>query len=257
MCGISGVYSTRPAPKDALANSIAAIAHRGPDDRGFFKSEFCSLGMCRLAIIDVQDGQQPNYNGNGEIVSVFNGEIYNFREIRKKLEKKGYVINCSGDSALIPYLYQEYGLDFVDHLQGMFAIAIYDDRKQRLVLVRDRLGKKPLWYWQNKDELFFSSELKGLLALGVPKSFNHSILTEYLQFGYINAPRSPYNGVKQLEPAHILLFSQGKISVQEYWNASRVKQISISFEEAKHEAISLLQGAVSSRMNSERPVGAF
>jgi asparagine synthase (glutamine-hydrolysing) len=213
--------------------------------------------MCRLSIVDVESGHQPNYNSNEQIVSVFNGEIYNFQDLRRKLESRGHSIKSSGDSALIPFLYEEFGLAFVKHLQGMFAIAIFDNRSQELVLIRDRLGKKPLWYHESNEGISFCSELKGLLALGIPKNFDYSTLTEYLQFGFINAPRSPYLGAKQLEPATILRFSQGRSISQKFWSTNEIESISITFEEAKRVTTSLLEKAVSSRLVSERPIGTF
>jgi asparagine synthase (glutamine-hydrolysing) len=257
MCGISGVFSNKRLETDLVSNSIEKISHRGPDERGFFVNEYCSLGMCRLSIIDISNGKQPSFDSHNQIVSVFNGEIYNFKELRKNLESKGYRIPSSGDSVLIPYLYQEYGLSFVKLLQGMFAIAILDTRNQELILIRDRLGKKPLWYCHQGDNLSFSSELKGLFALGIQKSVNLANIPEYLRFGYINAPRSPYEGIKQLEPASILRVSRKGIAVSKYWDTDSVEPIKIGFEEAKHEATRLLEEAVRTRMISERPIGAF
>jgi asparagine synthase (glutamine-hydrolysing) len=257
MCGISGVFSNKRLETNLVPISIEEISHRGPDERGFFVNEYCSLGMCRLSIIDIRDGKQPSFSSEGKIISVFNGEIYNYKELRKTLETKGYNIPSSGDSVLIPYLYQEYGIDFIKRLQGMFAIAILDTENQELILVRDRLGKKPLWYFQEGGVLSFSSELKGLLALGVRKSINLSTIPEYLRFGYINAPRSPFENIKQLQPASVLHLSRKGIAVSKYWETNSVKPIKISFEEAKHEASRLLEEAVRIRMISERPIGAF
>ena len=257
MCGISGVFSNKRLETDLVSNSIDKISHRGPDERGFFVNEYCSLGMCRLSIIDISNGKQPSFNSQDQIVSVFNGEIYNYKELRKNLESKGYRIPSSGDSVLIPYLYEEYGLSFVKLLQGMFAIAILDTRNQELILIRYRLGKKPLWYCHQGDNLSFSSELKGLFALGIQRSVNLAIIPEYLRFGYINAPSSPYDNVKQLEPVSVLRVSQKGIAVSKYWDTNSVEPIEISFEEAKHEATRLLEEAVGTRMISERPIGAF
>lgn len=257
MCGISGIFSKERLEKNLVLNSIETISHRGPDERGFFANDYCSIGMCRLSIIDIKDGKQPSFNSQKDIVSVFNGEIYNFKELRRILEAKGYKIPSSGDSILIPYLYEEFGLDFVKLLQGMFAIAILDLRRCELVLIRDRLGKKPLWYHYKEEKLSFSSELKGLLALGIPRSVDLANIPEYLKFGYINAPRSPFQDVNQIEPASILHLSNNEISIRKYWDTNSVAPIKISLEEAKNETTRLLEDAIRIRMISERPIGSF
>ena len=172
MCGISGIISDKPVVLNLVEKSIEKISHRGPDERGFFHHQNCVLGMCRLSIIDVSSGQQPSYNQDRDVVSVFNGEIYNFRELRQNLISRGHQIKGLGDSALIPFLYQEYGEEFPSKLQGMFAIALFDSKRKRLLLVRDRLGKKPLWYSQQGSTFCFSSEVKGLLSLGVNRKLD-------------------------------------------------------------------------------------
>jgi asparagine synthase (glutamine-hydrolysing) len=257
MCGISGIFSRTVLKTSLIHDSIERISHRGPDESGFFKNDYCSLGMCRLAIIDIVNGKQPSLNASKDIISVFNGEIYNFSGLIKLLESKGRKIDVTGDSALIPYLYEEFGLEFVSYLQGMFAIAILDTRNRQLILVRDRLGKKPLWYCAESDRLSFSSELKGLLALGVKKTIDLQNIQEYLSFGYINAPRSPFQNVNQLEPASLLRFSEAGVEIRKYWNTNSIKPLRISFEDAKAETTRLLEDAVKSRMISERPIGAF
>jgi len=257
MCGISGIFSDRPVVLDLVEKSIEKISHRGPDESGFFTHQNCVLGMCRLSIIDVSSGQQPSYNQSRDVVSVFNGEIYNFSELRHSLISRGHQIKGLGDSALIPFLYQEYGEAFPGKLQGMFAIALFDSRRKRLLLVRDRLGKKPLWYSQQVSTLYFSSEVKGLLSLGVNRKLDESVIPEFLSYGYINAPRSAILDVKQLPPATLLVIEDGKSNLTQYWNPSDVAEESISFEDAKHETTRLLRDAVKTRLVSERPVGAF
>lgn len=257
MCGIAGVFSSNTLTETLIAKSIDSIAHRGPDERGFFSDRHCSLGMCRLAIIDVSTGQQPSISNEKDVVSVFNGEIYNFRELREKLIARGHVIRSPGDSAIIPFLYKEFGESFPQQIQGMFAIAIYDSKAKKLLLARDRLGKKPLWYSIQHRQISFASELKGLLSLGVNADFNEDILSEFLSFGYINSPRSPYKNVQQLNPASILIYQNGKERIQSYWNTSGVIPLEISFEDAKEETKRILKVATESRLISERPVGAF
>ena len=257
MCGISGIFSDRPVVLDLVEKSIEKISHRGPDESGFFQHQNCILGMCRLSIIDVSSGQQPSYNRERDLVSVFNGEIYNFRELRQNLISRGHPINGLGDSALIPFLYEEYGEVFPSKLQGMFAIALFDSKRKRLFLVRDRLGKKPIWYSQQGSTFYFSSEVKGLLSLGVNRKLDESAIPEFLSYGYINAPRSAILGVKQLPPATLLVIENGQSRLAQYWNPSDVPEASIPFEDAKHEATRLLRNAVKTRLVSERPVGAF
>ena len=257
MCGISGIISDRPVVLGLVEKSIGKISHRGPDECGFFHHQNCVLGMCRLSIIDVSSGQQPSYNQERDVVSVFNGEIYNFRELRQNLISRGHQIKGLGDSALIPFLYQEYGEEFPSKLQGMFAIALFDSKQNRLILVRDRLGKKPLWYSQQGSTFYFSSEVKGLLSLGVNRKLDESVIPEFLSYGYINAPRSAILDVKQLPPATLLVIENGQSNLKKYWDPSEIPEVSISFEDAKHETIRLLRDAVKTRLVSERPVGAF
>ncbi len=257
MCGIAGSFSFQSFNKVYVEQAISEISHRGPDETGFFHDEYCSLGMCRLAIIDVSTGQQPSFSYEKDVISVFNGEIYNFKEIREQLLSRGHVIPTPGDSALIPFLYKEFGESFPKFIQGMFAIAIYDKRQKKLVLTRDRLGKKPLWYACQGNQISFSSELKGLLELGIQAEFDESNLAEFLTFGYINAPRSPYKRIRHLSPATVLVFHEGKERTEIYWDSSDVQLLRISFEEAKEETKRLLEVATESRLISERPVGAF
>lgn len=257
MCGISGIFSINSIDPDLVPDSIEKISHRGPDETGFFWNPNCVLGICRLSIIDISSGHQPSYNQEKTVVSVFNGEIYNFLELRDRLISRGYRISALGDSALIPFLYQEFGNQFPRQIQGMFAIALYDSRKSKLLLARDRIGKKPLWYSCNRETISFSSELKGLLSLGVHRNVNEKVIPEYLQYGYVNAPRSAYKDIEQLPPASILVFEDGKRTVEPYWNISDIPELSISFLEAKEEAKRLIRQAVKTRLVSERPIGSF
>ena len=260
MCGISGVLNSRSIGVGAgtnLRSSIKAIEHRGPDESGFYDGEDAFLGMCRLSIIDVAGGHQPNFNEDKSIVSVFNGEIYNFKELHELLEAKGHRLKSYGDSECIPYLYQEFGADFPKLLQGMFAIAIWDQNLKRGVLVRDRFGKKPLWYSHKDDALKFSSELKGLFPLGVKREADISVLGEYLQYGYVNAPRSAYLGVSQVNPGSLLIFENSSIEEHFYWDINKVKPIECTYPEAKELVHEQLRLAVRDRLVSERPIGSY
>ncbi len=243
--------------RELVTKSIETIRHRGPDEVGYYFGENCHLGMCRLAIIDVKSGQQPSYSSCGQIISVFNGEIYNYQELRKLLLARGHKVENFGDSALIPFLYVEYGDTFPTLIEGMFAIAIYDKIRNRLILARDRVGEKPLWYSVQNRNLYFSSELKGLAKLGLRLNFNTDLIPEFLSYGFINAPQSPYFGVRNLFPGTIMFFEEGRETSREYWNPSEIYEREIDFYEAKEELESLLRAAVKSRLISERPVGTF
>jgi asparagine synthase (glutamine-hydrolysing) len=213
--------------------------------------------MCRLAIIDIKGGKQPSRDYSGRIISVFNGEIYNFKDLRNLLIKKGYSLSGVGDSECIPFLYKEFGDDFPKHLNGMFAIALWDVEKKRGLLVRDRFGKKPLWYKSDGYRTSFASELKGLRELNDRLDFDPARLPEYLQFGYINAPRSIYKDVQQLIPGTTIAFDECGVKESRYWEFPRGLRSDLTYEEAKSEAKSLITDAVKLRLISEKPIGAF
>lgn len=257
MCGIAGLFSKSPIDPALINHAIKEITHRGPDETGYYLGKNCNLGIARLSIIDVIEGHQPCFNETKEIVSVFNGEIYNFRELRELLSNKGHLFSTHSDSELIPHLFEEFGVDFPKKLQGMFAIAIYVKSKDTIYLIRDRLGKKPLWYSVQGENLFFSSELKGLFPLGVNKVFEKSTLTEYLSQGYINSPRSPYKNIHQVMPSSVLEFQNGKLSSREYWIPEEVQEVDISWNDALVESETLIRAAVKDRLFSERPLGVF
>ena len=261
MCGIAGIFDLNlnsSTSNEQLVNSaISKIHHRGPDEQGFYNSQDCSLGMCRLAIIDIQGGQQPNRDASGRIISVFNGEIYNFKELRELLIKKGHALSGSGDSECIPFLYKEFGVDFPKYLNGMFAIALWDEERKSGLLARDRFGKKPLWYKSHGYRTSFASELKGLKELNQDLDFDPLRLPEYLQFGYINSPRSIYKKVLQVEPGTTIVFDETGKRESRYWEFPVEIRSKLTFEEAKAEAKALITDAVRLRLISERPVGAF
>jgi asparagine synthase (glutamine-hydrolysing) len=261
MCGIAGVFDLRSgsnSTNDQLVKSaIGKMQHRGPDEQGFYNHMHCNLGMCRLAIIDVKGGKQPSWDSRGKIVTVFNGEIYNFKELRELLISRGYSLFSQSDSEVIPNLYREFGDDFPKYLNGMFSIALWDEERSRGMLVRDRFGKKPLWYKSAQDTVSFASELKGLIEINGSLDFDSSRLPEYLQFGYINAPRSIYKGVQQLNPGTSLIFDKSGKSEYPFWDFPIAIKADITYEEAKADVKSLVTDAVSLRLISERPVGAF
>jgi asparagine synthase (glutamine-hydrolysing) len=257
MCGIAGSISNSEDKLERIKDAIKIISHRGPDETGFFLGEHCQLGIARLSIIDVIEGHQPCFNESKDIVSVFNGEIYNFRELRASLINKGHVFLTHADSELIPHLFEEYGENFPRKIQGMFAIAIYVKSKDAVYLFRDRIGKKPIWYSLQNGNFFFSSELKGLFPLGVSRNFESSTITEYLSLGYINSPRSPFKNIYQVMPGSVLEFRDGNISSREYWKLEEIQEENIAWNDALIESETLIRTAVKDRLLSERPLGVF
>jgi len=217
-----------------------------------------ALGICRLAIIDVGTGQQPVSDEAKFIHLVFNGEIYNFLELRKLLISKGHRFRSKGDSEVLVHLYQEFGLDFVQKISGMFSIAIWDTRDQSLVLIRDRMGKKPLWYARTNDgSLFFASETKALKTAGVACTLRPAAISEVMTFGYVNAPFSAFKEIQQLPPATVGVWRDGIWTTSKYWSPSFFDEKKISYPDALEQTKVLIKAAVERRLISERPLGSF
>lgn len=263
MCGIAGVFPTqRGISKESLSLvelAIGSIRHRGPDSEGFFNDDQIVFGSCRLSIVDISGGSQPNFNSDKTIISVFNGEIYNYRELRNILEDQGVKFNFNSDSECIPYLYEVFGLNFASKLRGMFAIAIWDKKKQELILVRDRLGEKPLWYSNLSPNLVFASEVKALFAMGVKPEIRKKSIPEYLQFGYVNSPNSPYEHISQVPPGNILIYSSKNrdLKMKQYWSPNIVEMSPREENNAESELRDLLHDSIISQLNSERPIGTL
>jgi len=263
MCGICGVfYSNRSerVDRETLAAMNRQIAHRGPDDDGFYVDHHVGLAMRRLSIIDVQAGHQPISNEDGGVWIVFNGEIYNHQELRKDLEARGHRYRTHSDTETIVHLYEEYGTNCVAHLRGMFAFAIWDRTKRSLFMARDRLGIKPLYYLHDGDRLLFGSEIKAILAYpGVKPEFDRSTLAEYLAFGYISGEQSMYAGIRKLMPGHILIAEEtGHIQISQYWDlevkaddGGRPRDYYVS--RYRNE----LEQCVASHLMSDVPLGVF
>lgn len=262
MCGIVGIVrnDSRAVDDVLLARMCAAIAHRGPDDDGFYVNGSVGLGMRRLSIIDVAGGHQPIHNQDRSAWIVFNGEIYNYRELREKLEKLGHTFYTNSDTEAIVHAYDRYGADCPKHLRGMFAFAIWDERKQELFLARDRVGKKPLLYAAVNGGLVFGSEFSALLLHpDISRDIDREAIHYYLSFMCVPAPLTAYRGIKKLEPGHSLRFRQSdsKITIERYWQPDFSRKIKISEQEAGERAIELLRDAVRVRLMSEVPLGAF
>jgi asparagine synthase (glutamine-hydrolysing) len=266
MCGILGIVSNQE-PTDlinqpTLQRMAAAIMHRGPDSEGFYinPGRTSALGIRRLSIIDLVTGDQPISNEDGTIWIVQNGEIYNFQALREELEKRGHIFRTRTDTEAILHAYEEYGPECVKHLRGMFALAIWDETKQRLLLARDRLGKKPLYYHPGPQGFSFASELKALLQLDqTPRDLDFHALRMYFTYDYIPAPWSILQGVFKLPPAHILLLDarQMEYTTECYWQTVYQPKFKLTNKEAQEQFLAVLKEAVRLRMISDVPLGAL
>ncbi|GAA2629361.1 asparagine synthase (glutamine-hydrolyzing) [Streptomyces vastus] len=258
MCGVAGIVSTSPPSPELVREMCRLITHRGPDGEGYHTDANAALGMRRLAIIDVAGGDQPVYNEDGTIAAVFNGEIYNFMELRDRLVARGHRFATVSDTEVLVHLYEEHGDDLVEHLRGMFALAIWDASRRRLLLARDRVGKKPLFYRQAGASLTFASELKALVAdPSVPRDLDPVALHHYLTFQYVPAPWSIYRGIHKLPPGHLLVWEQGDVRLRRYWKLDFTPRPAHDEREAEERVRQLLLDATRVRMVSERPLGAF
>jgi asparagine synthase (glutamine-hydrolysing) len=258
MCGITGGVPGIDAR--VLQRMTAALAHRGPDGEGFFHAstpDGASLGHRRLAVIDLPGGRQPMTSADGRWTIVFNGEIYNFRELRRELESCGVVLRTKSDTEALVESWARWGVDALERLRGMFAFALWDARERALWLVRDRLGVKPLYYAQVRGGLLFGSEIKALLAHpDVPRTLRPSAIDDYLTYLYVPAPQTIFEGIEELPPAHWLRFANGKAEVRRYWQA--LPRPAGEAERAHpDELCALLDDAVKMRLVSDVPLGAF
>lgn len=263
MCGITGwanLDARTPSPAEGrqlLGRMCDAMQHRGPDAEGAMLAPGIALGMRRLAIIDLLAGEQPAWNENRTIAVVLNGEIYNYQQLRSELTKRGHHFNSASDTEVLPHLYEEYGAAMVEHLNGMFAFALWDARRRKLFIARDRLGEKPLYWGVFAGKLIFASEPKVLLAHpAVKPELNLDALRRYLSFDYVPAPMSIYKGINKLPAAHTLTLEDGKIDVRQYWRMSYRKREPVpTIDEAATELQNLLADAVKMRLVSDVPLG--
>lgn len=262
MCGIAGIVSANRSERVEAATIRAmcdAIVHRGPDDEGIFVRHGAGLGMRRLSIIDVAGGHQPVFNEDGTIWVVYNGEIYNFPELRPELEARGHRFYTHTDTEVIVHLYEELGADCVNKLRGMFAFALYDERNHRLLIARDRLGKKPLHYAHVNGRLLFGSEIKAILAVAPElATIDRQALMQYMYFGYVPDPLTAFSSIQKLPPGHLLEFQRGEVRVRKYWDLPRYGTHSPrSEEECLEELEQRLAEAVRIRLISDVPLGAL
>ncbi len=263
MCGICGIFYPDPrrrAEREVLAEMNGQITHRGPDDDGFFIENNIGLAMRRLSIIDIATGHQPISNEDNDIWIVYNGETYNHQELRADLEPRGHRYRTKSDTETVIHLYEEYGPDCVKHLRGMFAFAIWDQRKRKLFIARDRLGIKPLYYRYDGKTFLFGSEIKTIVSYpGVNPEFNRGTLAEYLAFGYIGGSETMYAGIQKLPPGHTLEIDEsGCLTITPYWDLTVT-----SDEDGKPEDYyvkgyrELLEQCVGSHLMSDVPLGVF
>ena len=262
MCGIIGKIASPgagPLDREVLERMCVALEHRGPDSRGLFHEGNVGLGIQRLRVVDLVTGDQPIYNEDGSVVVVLNGEIYNFRELRERLRARGHRFATEGDTEVIVHLYEEHGVECVRHLHGMFAFALWDRRRTRLLLARDRVGKKPLFYALGAGGVCFSSELRSLLEdHDVDRVLDPRAVDCYLTYGYVPPPLSIFKAVRKLPPAHTLVFEHGDASIARYWRLDYSRKIAVSDPRELHEPIrEHVRRATRRRMIADVPLGAF
>jgi asparagine synthase (glutamine-hydrolysing) len=266
MCGIAGLVrfaGLRPHETSVGRDMAALLRHRGPDEMGAYADSHASLGHARLSIIDLADGRQPMSNEDGTIQVVFNGEIYNHRELAERLRDRGHILRTHCDTEVLAHLYEDHGDSFAEQLNGMFAIAIWDSRSRRLVLVRDRLGVKPLYWTDDGRRVAFASELKAVLACGdIEQRTDPLALADYLTFGHVPAPRTSFSGVRKLEPGCMAVCTASGTLVRRWWDipfgdADSGKPDERVRQRWTEDFAALLEDAVNIRLMSDVPLGAF
>ena len=262
MCGISGICSFEESKigEAVIKGMTDELRHRGPDDEGYFfdSRNRVALGHRRLSIIDLNTGHQPIFNEDGSIAIVFNGEIYNFLELREGLKKKGHNFKTNTDTEVIVHLYEDSGIECLRKLRGMFAFAIWDSRKEELLLARDRIGKKPLYYAIVNKKIFFASEIQALYKVPeIKRDIDYSAIDLYISYSCIPSPYTIYKDIKNLPPAHFLCFNKDSATTDRYWRPDYNKKTRLDYEEAKNELTRLLSESVRLRLISDVPLGAF
>src|SRR5437773_3713619 len=260
MCGIAGIvrWDGQPPSIEDVQVMCDVMVHRGPDDEGYYHDSHATLGMRRLSIIDLQTGHQPVSNEDGTVWVLFNGEIYNFKELRHELEGRGHRFSTTTDTETIVHLYEDYGARAVEKLRGMFAIAVWDSKREELLLVRDRLGIKPLFYATFPGGIAFASELKSILqAPQIERRLNWTSLGHFLTFGSTSAAESIVDGVHKLEPGHLARLNDGLLKVEQYWNVQFASDRRVNENDLVDELRALLREAVDIHLRSDVPLGAF
>jgi asparagine synthase (glutamine-hydrolysing) len=258
MCGICGIHSSSGVQPDELNSMLKSITHRGPDDEGIYVDRCIGLGNRRLSIIDIAGGKQPLCNEDRTVWIVCNGEIYNYKQLRLELENKGHILRSLSDTEVILHLYEEYGLDFIHKLNGMFAFGLWDQRHQRLVLARDRIGQKPLYYSQDGERFLFGSEIKAILAASKDqRQIDYESLHHYLSLRFIPPPKTFFCNIYKLPPAHMLIFQDNQIRINQYWQLSFNHKFDSNESELIEGLCHKLGETIHSHLVSDVPVGAF
>ena len=258
MCGICGIHGSDNLSRQELMRMNQAICHRGPDDEGYWMDTHVGLGHRRLSIIDLNTGRQPIGNETGTIWIVFNGEIYNFQQLKPELEHQGHRFATNTDTEVILHLYESHGENCLNFLNGMFAFAIWDSLQQKLFLARDRIGQKPLFYCQRPNRFLFASEVKSILqANDVPRTIDMVALHHYMSLRFIPAPHTMFEGIHKLPAGHFLTLQHGQISINRYWDLSFRNKLRLSLPDYIQGLEEKLLSSVRSHMISDVPVGAF
>lgn len=261
MCGIFGIYffeDCHPLSKQMVIDATNTMTHRGPDGSGYYVHDNIGLGHRRLSIIDLSTGNQPMFNEDKQIVTIYNGEIYNYREIKNELQAKGHIFKTDCDTEVIVHGYEQWGVDCVDKFNGMFAFSVWDKRAKTMWVVRDRLGIKPLYYYTNKSVFICASEIKAILKTGLVKSeINENVLDAYFSLGYVPGPETMFKNVKKLMPGHWLTVGASEIKEREYWDFNVDPFHEMDFGTASRRVKELLADAVQKRLMSDVPLGAF
>jgi len=260
MCGICGIrdFDNKPVDEAVLVKMRDILTHRGPDDAGHYVAPGIGFGIRRLGVIDLVTGHQPVHNEDESIWVVFNGEIYNHLEIRTRLERNGHRYYTQSDTETIVHAYEEYDLDFVSYFNGMFGVALWDARKRLLVLARDRLGQKPLYYTVHNGCLLFASEIKAILAIeSVPRAVDRSGLSLYLSLSYVPSPHTMFAGIQKLPPGHLLVCQDGRVTTRCYWQVKYQPDFTLDENTCVEQVRTRLIESVRRQLLSDVPLGAF
>lgn len=262
MCGIAGAFNFKknlPVSLEILKNMNRAMLHRGPDDEGFHIKDNLGLAFRRLSIIDLYTGNQPIHNEDKTVWVIFNGEIYNYVELRETLREKGHFFYTTSDTEVIVHLYEEYGEDFIHHLNGMYAIAVWEEKREILILARDRAGIKPLYYSETEDGIVFASEIKALLKAGVSRLPDNEAINQYLSYGYIPSPLTGFKAIRKLNAGHMLICSKKSCTKKEFWDFNNVSHMYKNIRESDlvNLLIDELTAVLHRQTRSDVPVGIF
>ncbi|MHC4269622.1 MAG: asparagine synthase (glutamine-hydrolyzing), partial [Planctomycetota bacterium] len=261
MCGISGAsFNLIEKNQQTILHAMCSVLkHRGPDDEGIYFDNFMGLTHTRLSIIDLSEhGHQPMHSDDKNYIIVFNGEIYNFPELKKNLQKAGYIFNTKTDTEVLLNSYIEYGVECLQMIRGMFAFGIWDRLKKELFLCRDRIGKKPLYYYYDGENIAFASEIKSILQIpGIKREIDATSIIDYLKYLYIPHPKSIYKNIYKLEPGHFLVYKDGRITIKQYWDIDFSEPLQDNKSDIADQLLSLIQESVKTRLVSDVPLGAF